>query len=177
MIWLDHDKAGMQTLFNNLPKHNSDHSPLSRHATVYTVDVEDGGGEAEVVSALQVFKTTLDGGATELFAVGRFLDTVKLDGGSAQAREAHRPPRHAAARLRLPHSVLNGDSVRIQLNARNRAYQFEAEPGERILYRRTGARDRPALRMRQRHLRHLQGAARRRPRSTTAGRRRRAAST
>jgi methanesulfonate monooxygenase small subunit len=80
MIWLDHDKPGMQLLFGNLPRHNSDHSPLSRHATVYTV--EYSGAEAHVVSALQVFKTTLDGGATELFAIGRYLDTVKIDGAA-----------------------------------------------------------------------------------------------
>jgi methanesulfonate monooxygenase small subunit len=49
---------------------------------VYTVDVEAGGKEAKVVSALQVFKTSLDGGATELFAVGHFHDVVKLNGGS-----------------------------------------------------------------------------------------------
>jgi len=78
MVWLDHDKKGMETLFTNLPRHNSDHSPLTRHATVYTVDA--AGSEANVVSALQVFRTQLDGGATELFAVGRFHDTVKLDG-------------------------------------------------------------------------------------------------
>jgi methanesulfonate monooxygenase small subunit len=83
LVWLDHDKAGMTTLFGNLPKHNSDHSPITRHATVYTVDIKDGGDEAEAISALQVFKTALDGGATELFAVGRFHDTVKLSGGSA----------------------------------------------------------------------------------------------
>jgi len=76
MVWLDHDRKGMETLFTNLPRHNSDHSPLTRHATVYTV--EEKGAEAEVVSALQVFKTQLDGGATELFAVGRFHDTVSL---------------------------------------------------------------------------------------------------
>jgi methanesulfonate monooxygenase small subunit len=81
-VWLDHDKAGMTTLFTNLPKHNSDHSPITRHATVYTVEVKAGGGEAEAVSALQVFRTALDGGATELFAVGRLHDTVKLNGGS-----------------------------------------------------------------------------------------------
>ena len=80
MVWLDHDRKGMETLFTNLPRHNSDHSPLTRHATVYTVD-EKGAG-AEVVSALQLFKTELDGGATELFAVGRFHDTIKLNGGS-----------------------------------------------------------------------------------------------
>lgn len=78
MVWLDHDRKGMETLFTNLPRHNSDHSPLTRHATVYTV--EEKGAGAEVVSALQVFKTELDGGATELFAVGRFHDTVKFDG-------------------------------------------------------------------------------------------------
>ena len=74
MVWLDHDRSGMETLFTNLPRHNSDHSPLTRHATVYTVEIK--GAAAEVVSALQVFKTALDGGATELFAVGRFHDTV-----------------------------------------------------------------------------------------------------
>ncbi|HEU4351674.1 MAG TPA: aromatic-ring-hydroxylating dioxygenase subunit beta [Burkholderiales bacterium] len=78
MVWLDHDRKGMETLFTNLPRHNSDHSPLTRHATVYTV--EEKGAGAEVVSALQVFKTDLDGGATELFAVGRFYDTVKFNG-------------------------------------------------------------------------------------------------
>lgn len=82
MVWLDHDRKGMETLFDNLPKHNSDHSPITRHATVYTVEMGDGG--ADVVSALQVFRTQLDGGATELFAVGRFHDAVKLDGGGAR---------------------------------------------------------------------------------------------
>lgn len=76
MVWLDHDRKGMETLFTNLPRHNSDHSPLTRHATVYTVDVDSSN--ASVVSALQVFKTELDGGATQLFAVGRFHDTVNL---------------------------------------------------------------------------------------------------
>jgi methanesulfonate monooxygenase small subunit len=77
MVWLDHDRKGMETLFTNLPRHNSDHSPITRHATVYTVD--QNGASAEVVSAIQVFRTQLDGGATELFAVGRFHDTVSLE--------------------------------------------------------------------------------------------------
>jgi len=82
MVWLDHDRKGMETLFANLPKHNSDHSPITRHATVYTVEMGDGG--ANVVSALQVFRTELDGGASELFAVGRLHDTVNLDGAGAK---------------------------------------------------------------------------------------------
>ncbi len=82
MVWLDHDRGGMETLFGNLPKHNSDHSPITRHATVYTVRIDDARHQADVVSAVQVFRTRLDGGATELFAVGHFHDAVTLNGGS-----------------------------------------------------------------------------------------------
>jgi len=89
MVWLDHDRKGMETLFTNLPRHNSDHSPITRHATVYTVEVD--GNAANVVSALQVFRTALDGGATELFAVGRFHDAVRLNG--AGVKLAHRTVR------------------------------------------------------------------------------------
>ena len=78
MSWLEHDREGMKSLFANLPKHNSDHSPLSRHATVYLVEEQDEGRKAKVTSALQVFKTSLDGGATELFAVGRMIDMVQM---------------------------------------------------------------------------------------------------
>ena len=80
MVWLDHDRKGLDTLLTNLPRHNSDHSPITRHATVYTVDMEESA--ATVVSALQVFRTQLDGGASELFAVGRLNDTVKLNGAA-----------------------------------------------------------------------------------------------
>ncbi len=82
MTWLEHDKAGMQGLFANLPKHNSDQSPLSRHVTVYTVQPSEDGNEAQVISALQVFRTTLDGGTTELFAVGKIHDRITLAGGT-----------------------------------------------------------------------------------------------
>ena len=84
MIWLEHDKKGMQTLFTNLPRHNSDHSPITRHVSIYTVNYDDGKKEASVISAVQVYKTSLDGGATELFAVGKYLDTVTLKDGSAK---------------------------------------------------------------------------------------------
>lgn len=80
MTWLDYDRPGLETLFGNLPKHNSDHSPITRHATVYTVDAGEGADEFKVVSAVQVFRTALDGGASELFAVGRLNDVVKLNG-------------------------------------------------------------------------------------------------
>lgn len=82
MVWLHHDRAGMETLFTNLPRHNSDHSPLTRHATVYTVEIDPTKDEATAVSALQVFRTDLDGGASELFAVGRLRDTLALNGAA-----------------------------------------------------------------------------------------------
>ena len=78
MTWLEHDKTGMQGLFTTLPKHNSDQSPLTRHVTVYTVKEDTAARQAQVISALQVFKTSLDGGATELFAVGKLHDLVSL---------------------------------------------------------------------------------------------------
>jgi methanesulfonate monooxygenase subunit beta len=83
MIWLDHDRTGLELLFRNLPRHNSDHALLSRHVTVYTVDAGEDSGHAAAVSALQVFRTTLDGGATSLFAVGKIYDTVKIAGERA----------------------------------------------------------------------------------------------
>ena len=82
MVWLEHDRTGLKGLFDNLPKHNSDHSPITRHATVYTVDEDATNAQAKVVTALQVFRTTLDGGATELFAVGKLYDTVTLASGT-----------------------------------------------------------------------------------------------
>lgn len=87
MTWLEHDKPGMQTLFNNLPKHNSDQSPLTRHVTTYTVAHDEQAQRASVVSALQAFRTTLDGGVTELFAVGKVYDTVTLAGGAPKLLE------------------------------------------------------------------------------------------
>ena len=89
MTWLEHDRAGMQSLFANLPKHNSDQSPLTRHVSVYTVKEDAAAQQAQVVSALQVFKTSLDGGATELFAVGKLHDLISLAGAGPKllARE------------------------------------------------------------------------------------------
>ncbi len=80
MIWLDHDRAEIKHIFDLLPKHNSDHSPLTRNAVVYKIDYDEAKKQANVVSALQIYKTNLDGGATKLFAVGKYYDTVSLKG-------------------------------------------------------------------------------------------------
>ena len=89
MTWLEQDREGMQTLFETLPRHNSDPAPLTRHVTVYTVTVDASGDEAQVVSALQVFRTTLDGGASALFGVGKIHDRVALAGDAPRLRRRH----------------------------------------------------------------------------------------
>jgi methanesulfonate monooxygenase small subunit len=78
MNWLDHDRAGLQNLLETLPRHNSDHAALSRHLTVYTTELAADHGDT--VSALQVFRTELDGGATLLFAVGKVYDRLQQVG-------------------------------------------------------------------------------------------------
>lgn len=81
MTWLDRDRGEMESFFSMLPMHNSDHSALTRNATVYKVDLDEANQEARVVSAIQIYKTAPDGGATQLFAVGKYYDTVSLAGG------------------------------------------------------------------------------------------------
>lgn len=87
MIWMDEDKASLKRTLDVLPRHNSDHSPLSRHVTVYTVDYDPAQKRAQVVSALQVFKTSLDGGETKLFAVAKYYDMIALSGTKARLIE------------------------------------------------------------------------------------------
>lgn len=86
MTWLDRDRKEFEEfLLKMLPKHNSDRSPLTRNATVYKVEMN--GDTAKVTSALQIFKTPLDGGATSLFAVGKYVDTVAMEGGELRLKE------------------------------------------------------------------------------------------
>jgi methanesulfonate monooxygenase small subunit len=89
MLWLDHDREGLANLFATLPRHHSDRAPLSRHVSVYTIDLGAAGDEARMVSSLLVFRTALDGGSSELFAVGKMLDTARLVGGEALLVRRH----------------------------------------------------------------------------------------
>ncbi len=86
ITWLDHDLAGMKTLLDVLPLHASDHFlrlTMSRHLSVYTVEYNEDGTRASVVSGLQVFNTARDGGITELLAVAKYRDVVALEDGRA----------------------------------------------------------------------------------------------
>lgn len=91
MTYLSGSRDELATLTETLPKHNTDESPLSRHATVYAVDVSDDGSEATAVTSVAIYQTYLNGtsshvaaGSTHLFASGKYYDRFRLENGSAQ---------------------------------------------------------------------------------------------
>ncbi len=87
IVWMDRDLAEMKTLVETLPLHVSEHNlrlDLSRHVTVYTVDFSDDLRTAEALSTLQVFTTFRNGGATDLFAVAKYCDIVRMSRGVAK---------------------------------------------------------------------------------------------
>jgi methanesulfonate monooxygenase small subunit len=89
MTWYEQDAAGLAQMVEMLPRHNTDHGRLTRHATVYSVDIE--GGEATAVTSFACYRTMLDGinshldaGNSELFVIGKYYDRFRL-GGAAPA--------------------------------------------------------------------------------------------
>ncbi len=89
MTYLELDRKGLESMVKLLPKHNTDHSPLTRHTSVYTVDV-NGDATAKAVSSVVVYQNMLDGinshidaGESRLFLVGKYLDTFKLENNKA----------------------------------------------------------------------------------------------
>jgi methanesulfonate monooxygenase small subunit len=91
VTYLALDRPGLATMLKLLPKHNTDHSPLTRHTSVYTVDVDDGARSAKAVSSVVVYQNLLDGinshidaGESRLFLVGKYIDTFKLDDNQAK---------------------------------------------------------------------------------------------
>lgn len=91
MIYLQGSRKEMDSLVRMLPKHNTDHSPLHRHTSVYTIDVSDDGKTAEAVSSVVFYQNMLDGnnshiesGETRLFLAGRYVDTFAIENGAAK---------------------------------------------------------------------------------------------
>ena len=73
--------------WSRLPKHNTDHSPLTRHTTVYRpMDAEDTPRPPPRSAPFVVHQNMLDGVNSRidgrrkprLFLVGRYIDTFKL---------------------------------------------------------------------------------------------------
>ena len=91
MTYFSGNREELATMCEMLPKHNTDHSPLKRHATVYTVDVEEGGEDATSVTSLVVYQNMYDGinshidaGENRLFLIGKYIDKFKMDGETAR---------------------------------------------------------------------------------------------
>tara|TARA_B100001964_G_C14192342_1_gene581689 strand:+ start:829 stop:1332 length:504 start_codon:yes stop_codon:yes gene_type:complete len=88
MTYLDGSRRDLATMTEMLPKHNSDHSPLTRHTVVYTVDVDEAEKTASAVSSFVVYQTELDGinshvlaGGSDVFLVGKYRDQFRIDSG------------------------------------------------------------------------------------------------
>ncbi len=91
MIYLQGSWKEMKLMVDMLPKHNTDHSPLHRHTSVYTVDVSADGKTAEAVSSFVIYQNMLDGinshidsGESRLFLVGKYYDQFKIVDGIAK---------------------------------------------------------------------------------------------
>lgn len=89
MAWLRHDRAGMEHLIKLLPRHNTDQSTFTRHTSVYSVqpfEIDERSNDYDVLSSVTVYRTTLDGGVTSIFAIGRYHDIVSIEDGEAHLR-------------------------------------------------------------------------------------------
>ena len=83
MTWLQHDRAGLSALIELLPKHHASGGDWLRQVVVGSIErVSDT--EAAVTSTLSIFHTVvdvgdshIDGGSTQLFAVGRYHDRYR----------------------------------------------------------------------------------------------------
>ena len=88
MTYFEGNKKELKGLMDMLPKHNTDHSPLHRHTSVYTVDVSDDGKSAEAISSVTVYQNMLDGinshldsGESRLFVIGKYIDKFTINDG------------------------------------------------------------------------------------------------
>jgi methanesulfonate monooxygenase small subunit len=88
MTWYEQDNPGLKQMIEMLPRHNTDHGRLTRHVTVYTVDVDAAKGEATATSSFACYRTMLDGinshldaGSSDLFVIGKYYDRFRLEGG------------------------------------------------------------------------------------------------
>ena len=84
----------LKPYFDLLPKHNTAHSPIRRHASVYSVDVSDDGTSAEAVTSVLITQEMFDGinapldsGENRLFVVGKYHDKFKIDGDNVTFSE------------------------------------------------------------------------------------------
>ncbi len=91
MVYLSGNLTEMKSMCEMLPHHNTDHSPLKRHATVYSVDIAEDGASAEAITSVLIYQTLLDGinshidaGESHVFCIGRYIDKFAINGAGAK---------------------------------------------------------------------------------------------
>ena len=102
MVWLEHDRAGMQALFENFYDHVRRLGSLHRQVAIYGIDRQDDG-LFRVTSSFQVTHTDLEG-RSKLFAVGRYHDLVCETAGGPRlsSRDARLETRELGSGSHLP---------------------------------------------------------------------------
>lgn len=106
MVWLEHDREGMEDLFKMLPKHNSDHSPLTRHASVYLVEYDEAekrGVGGHLAGYLQ------NATGRRCYGTLRRREVLRHDQPGGRRSPSDQPQRkagHAGTRDRLAHALL-----------------------------------------------------------------------
>jgi methanesulfonate monooxygenase subunit beta len=92
--WFHGRRDELLDVVKMMPYHNTDHSPFTRHVSVYTVDIDESGKTAEAVSSLVVYQNMfdsinshLDSGETRLFCSGKYYDRVSLEGGQPRLQQ------------------------------------------------------------------------------------------
>jgi methanesulfonate monooxygenase small subunit len=91
MVWKDLGRQEFARHLEVVPKHVADPSPFTRMPMVYFINYSDDGKQAVAVSGIQIFKTGLDGGATQLWGIGMLHDVIEL--GTTQPRLLRREVR------------------------------------------------------------------------------------
>lgn len=86
--WADRDYKALKAAFDLFPRHNTDHSKLTRHAVVANVQYDADKKEARVASNLTIYRTQEDGtmsyleaGQTSLYAIGTYIDQIRIVDG------------------------------------------------------------------------------------------------
>ena len=93
MTWLEKTHKEFAAMIEMLPRHNTDHGRLTRHASVYTVE-DDGRDMVRAVTSFACYRTMIDGinshfdaGESQLFVIGKYHDRIRVSGGEPKLVE------------------------------------------------------------------------------------------
>src|SRR5262249_60733518 len=69
MTWFEQDVAGLKAMIDLLPKHNTDHGRLTRHATVYAVEADPAQRQASATTSFAGYRNRLRGSSWHIESV------------------------------------------------------------------------------------------------------------